>query len=147
MLLRRLSVALAVAAGLSGSAIAEDGWVVRQSPDQMPRSLMPRRYVDYPVAYALWQLSLLGTRCAVALGDPELAAEARHAAARLLAASGTPPGESEERAISIFEATSAMPPAGELTGLSAPGASCREDLREAVARADTLVVGLAARRN
>lgn len=86
-----LVLAGSVALPASAQSEAEPEWRIEHEQGAMPFELMPRRYVDYPVAYALWQLAGVAAGCEVAL--PTAAESARKLGYRVLEAGGYTEGE------------------------------------------------------
>lgn len=63
-------------AKVAAAEAAPPEWTVQTAPDQLPWELMPRRYVDYPIAYALFQLTGVAAVCGEAVPEVKSAAEA-----------------------------------------------------------------------
>lgn len=117
-------VAFLVLAALPASAQTEvePGWRIENEQGAMPFELMPRRYVDYPVAYAVWQLAEVAAGCEVAL--PAVAESASELGYRVLEAGGFAVGERQaawQQFVSIVSTQVGMPDAD----------ACRAALREA----------------
>lgn len=88
--MRRLGLVwIASSLALCGGAYANGGWTIYPpGASALPSELMPRRYVDYPVAHALWRVLLAGTARSLATDDPGVLQEALDLSDELLRADG-----------------------------------------------------------